>query len=51
MLNWRDIINFHRSLLGGTQDKIAQQSRQLPFNDKLKMAEIARNCSIELGLI
>lgn len=50
MLNWCDIINFHQSLLGVTQDKIAQQSCQLPFNDKLKMVEIAKNCRIELGL-
>ena len=48
--NWRDTLGWHRGLEGATKDKISQRSRQLPSNNKKKMAEVAIKFKIDLGI-
>ena len=42
MCNWKDVLEWHKSLEGDTQDEIAWRSRQLVFDDIATMKAIAK---------
>ena len=48
--NWRNVLDWHRSLEGATKDKIAWRNRQLPYDNKKTMAELGEQFRINLGV-
>ena len=48
--NWRDLLRWHGELEGATKDEIAWRSRQLPFDDKNKMKELATRFKFDIGV-
>ena len=48
--NWRDLLRWHGELEGATKDEIAWRSRQLPFDNKNKMKELATRFKFDIGV-
>ena len=48
--NWRNVLDWHKSVEGGTKDKIAWQNRQAPCDNKKIMKEVAEQFRIHLGI-
>ena len=48
--NWREFVDWHKSLEGATMDYEAWNSRQKPFDSKKFMGDIAKDFMIDLGI-